>query len=144
MHNIQGVPKKVSIRNFKSDLLGTSLISTLYNMCSVHRGDILEYIRGYHEYVGGYHEYIGVFNINQWLCSPTWLCRGYGTVGPGVCISGRFHHGLSGLSRCFWACWGAWLGAVWDYVLIWPVVFVLWRGLRFGVMGALDGVCPLF
>ena len=35
-------------------------------------------------------------------------------------------------------------GAVWDYVLIWPVVFVLWRGLRFGVIRALDGVCPLF
>ena len=41
-------------------------VTTLYNVCSVHRGDTIstsgghhEYIGGYHEYIGGYHEYIG-------------------------------------------------------------------------------------
>ena len=70
------------------------------------------------------------------------LCCGSGTKG--VCIPGGFHHSLSCWSRCFWACLGALLGAVLNSVLIWPVVFVLRRGLLFGVMEALDGVCPLF
>ena len=55
-------------------------ICTLYNVCLVHRGDIMmhvgstswdvQYIGGYHEYIGGcsvhrgYHEYIRVFNKN--------------------------------------------------------------------------------
>ena len=46
-------------------------ISTLYNVCSVHRGMFstsgdVQYIGGvfstsggYHEYIGGYHEYMG-------------------------------------------------------------------------------------
>ena len=32
---------------------------TLYNVCSVHRGDIMSTSGGHHEYIGGYYEYIG-------------------------------------------------------------------------------------
>ena len=48
------------------------VIFTLYNMCSVHRGDIMstsgeyhEYIGGYHEYIGGYHKYIGGRSVHR-------------------------------------------------------------------------------
>ena len=47
-------------------------------------------------------------------------------------------------SWCFWACLGPCWGAVWYFVLIWPVVLVLRYSLLFGVMEALDGVCPMF
>ena len=42
-----------------------SVLTTLYNVCSVHRGDIMSTSGGYHEYIGGcsvhrgIHEYIG-------------------------------------------------------------------------------------
>ena len=49
------------------------------------------------------------------------LCCGSGTEG--MCIPGGFHHCHSRLSSCFWACLGVLLGAFWDSVLIWPVVF---------------------
>ena len=33
--------------------------------CSVHRGDIMSTLGGYHEYIGGYHEYIGGCSVHR-------------------------------------------------------------------------------
>ena len=52
--------------------------------------------------------------------------------------------GLLADPGCFRAFLRAWPGLSRDFVLLWPVVFVLWRGLLVGVVGTLDEVCSLF
>ena len=38
---------------FPQSIVTENAITTLYNVCSVHRGDIMSTSGGYHEYIGG-------------------------------------------------------------------------------------------
>ena len=45
-------------------------ISTLYNVCSIHRGmfstsGVFSTLGEYHEYIGGYHEYIRGCSVHK-------------------------------------------------------------------------------
>ena len=52
-------------------------LNTLYNVCSVHRGDtmskyIMMHVGRHHECIGGYHEYIGGYLEYIGGCSVHW------------------------------------------------------------------------
>ena len=57
----------------------TNFVFTLYNVCSVHRGNIIstsgdvQYIGGYHDECGGYHEYIGGCSVHR---KEPWVHQG--------------------------------------------------------------------
>ena len=45
--------------------INTLYVCPVYWRCSLHWGDTMSTLGGYHEHIGGYHEYIGGRSVHQ-------------------------------------------------------------------------------